>query len=100
MGAHLVTDKEPARQVRFQVEVLSCTNATVKRHPAHDFGRYKVLRTAPHLPDSAIRILPMCAYMLCQEAHQAPERAFNRFAVAFKTVQHFAKDIKLFLAGS
>src|SRR5260221_14468207 len=106
ISSNLVAHATPAEKIGLQVQLLGRTNAAVKRNPAHDLGVHEVTWVVAHLPDAAVRFLPMRAHMLDQRAHHLPHGTIKCLAVPLKAslapeamhvIEHFSENIQLFL---
>src|SRR5260370_7437304 len=106
MRSNLVADATPAGEIGLQVQLLGRSNAAVKRDPAHDLGIDEMTWVTAHLPDAAVRFVPMGAHMLDQRAHHLPHRTIQRLTVPLKASlapiprhvsKHLSKTIKFFL---
>src|SRR2546421_2846074 len=106
IGSNLVADATPAGEISLQVQLLGRSNAAVKRDPAHDFGIDEMTWVTAHLPDAAVRFVPVGTHMLDQCAHHLPHGTIQRLTVPLKpslapiamhVIEHFSEDIQLFL---
>src|SRR5207247_8649585 len=100
--------KTPPGKIGLQVQLLGRSNATIERNPAHDFGIQEMAWAAAHLPNTAIRLLPVVTHMLDQHTHHLPHRAIQFLTTTLKTpltpvemdtIEHFSEYIQLFLPG-
>src|SRR5258708_28731872 len=88
------------------MQLVGRLNAAVKRDPAHDLGIDEMTGVTAHLPDAAVRFVPMGAHMLDQRAHHLPHRTMQRLTVPLKAslapvamdvIEYFSENIQLFL---
>src|SRR5947209_9083703 len=84
ISSNLVADATPAGEIGLEVQLLGRSNAAVKRDPAHDLGIDEMTWVTTHLPNAAVRFVPMGTHMLDQRAHHLPHGTIQRLAVPSK----------------
>src|SRR5262249_22819005 len=85
-----------------KLESLGIAHRAIECHPSHDLGEGKVAATAPHFPDSFIRLLPDLLEMLDQLLLQRPPRPDGSKAKRSSLIQgvnQLAGDVELKLTG-